>query len=210
MDTTGLSFELANIVMLFKDLNTAKISRDTIFGLYPDLRPDHLDIGPLLVVRYPKLKLEIYLFLDENRVEVKLLAPSGHDWAELPKAASKVFGAIEGVPLTAFGFNYFAEVPVSKNQDGDQFLIDKFRTSLEPLAKQVEGEILSVSSVIRYSKNEEIHQLSLGAKSGNNSLLILRLNVEYNKTELFSEEDLKIKYSSRKDDFIKTIGRLFN
>jgi len=210
MDISGLSFELANIVMLFQNLKSAKVSRDSILGLYENSRPEHFDVGPLFVVRHPGQKIEIYVFIDENRVETKILNPSNTDWTELPKVAFKVFHAIDGAPLAAFGFNYFAEVPLPQSQDGDQFLIDKFDASLKPLAQQVGGKIFSIASTVKYSKNEETHELRIGTKAGNAKILSLRLNVHYNKAQLFAERDLIEKYSVHKDNFIETIKRLFN
>jgi len=210
MDISGLSFELANIVMLFQNLKSAKVSRDSILGLYEDSRPEHFDIGPLFVVRYPEQRIEIYVFIEENRVETKILNPSNTDWIELPKVASKVFRAIEGAPLTVFGFNYFAEVPLPQNINGEQFLIDKFDASLKPLAQQVEGKISSIASTVKYSKNEENYELKIGTKAGSVEILSLHLNVHYNKTQLFAERDLIESYSNHKDDFIETIKRLFN
>ncbi len=209
MDISGLSFELANFVMRFNNLNNAKISRDSLLNLYPDLQPEHLEIGPLLAVRYPAHKIEIYLFLAENRVEVKTPEPRDEDWAELPKMAYKVFHAITGVSLTAFGFNYFSNVPAPNDKDGDQFLIGKFDTSLKPLAEQVQGKIFSFASNIRYSKNEEKYELNIGTRPDNAKLLSLRLNVHYNTTTLPVEEKLIGEYSKQKDNFVNTLKRLF-
>ena len=66
MDISGLSFELANIVMLSQNLKSAKISRDSILGLYENSQAEHFDIGPLFVVRHPVQRIEIYMFIDEK------------------------------------------------------------------------------------------------------------------------------------------------
>jgi hypothetical protein len=207
VDTTGLSFELANIVVLYRGLRNAKVFRDVLLNLYPDENPTHIDVGPLLAVRYLAHRVEIYVFSDENRVETKILTPAEADWLELPKRASQVYEAIQGAELAVFGFNYFAAIPAPGNEDVNEFLVRTFQSSLDPLAAQLDGDIISFASTIKYTKNQKRHQLQIEAKPEN--LLSLRLNVEYPGGEFPSEEALTQLYLAHRDDFISTIGRLF-
>lgn len=205
MNINDLSFDLGNIVLLFENMKDAKVSRDTILGLFSS-SSQHVDIGPVFMVRYPDEKVEVYVFFDENRVETKMVNPGTDDWKKICKAASQVYKAISGVSLKAFGFNYFAEVPT--NEESDEFLIKNFKSSLEPLESQINGKIFSVATTIKYLKNETTHQLNIGKSVKQNSLS-LRLNVHYDKSELFEENALTKNYIGLKDEFVNTISKLF-
>lgn len=210
MDTTSISFDLANIVLLYGNLGAARISRDPLFNLYADEKPQHIDVGPLLAVRYVSHRIEAYLFFEENRVETKVTTPTENDWSELARQARKVYDAVSEVQIKAFGFNYFVSIPMSENQDANQFLVKQFDASLNPLSKELSGEVFSFAPVIRYTKDKILHQLILGEKPGNPKLLSIQLNVHYQTSEFPAEAELAKLFAEQKENFVVTIGRLFN
>ena len=105
MNIENVSIKLANIVLVFDDLINARISRDSLLDLIPDEENiNHIDVGPLFVVKYPESKAEVIILNQERRAEIKIFQPEDDLWTLLPNLCSKVMNAIQESNLTAYGY----------------------------------------------------------------------------------------------------------
>jgi len=209
MNTEHMSFSLANIVMLYEDLSVAKVSRDKILDIFEGLQPQHLDVNPVFFVRYPTKRIEIYIFINDNRVETKIANPYDDSWNDLIDAGSAVYNAIQGSSLKAFGFNLFTEIS-GIEESATKFLVRQFEKSLSSVEAQIGGKVESLATTLKYIKNKENHQLDILPSVREGSTLDVRLNVQYDKPKLLNRDDLLKNYLDFKEDTIATMGKLFS
>lgn len=208
MDIKTLSFELSNIVLLFDDLHNAKISRDQLFSVFSDSSAQPIDIGPLILIRYPEQNIEITVIKDDGRAEIKKMHPSETDWALLPEISSKVYAAFSGCNLISYGFNYFAHISFEDTLDADTFLVNQFKPSLENIEKQTGSNITNISTTLKYEGKNGINQIAFLAIKPNNSLRIT-LNIHFDSSELKDLASLQECYIEEKESFVKLLANLF-
>jgi hypothetical protein len=210
VDITTTSFELANAVILYDNLAQAQISRDAIANLFPGETPEFLDIGPIMVVRFPGHRAEIVILRDQNRAELKITSPNEADWSNVARNTFRLQAAINGTPLNLYGFNIFTFIPVPGELDARQYMVQRFITSLDPIAQELQGEVRTIIPTIKFIKNEQNYQLRLEPRADDSNLLNMRFNIEFTAAALPPEEEFVQSYVEFKDDVIATIGRLFN
>ncbi len=208
MDIKNLSFELSNIVLLFDNLHNAKISRDQLFSVIENSAVQPIEIGPLIIVRYPEQKTEITVIRDDRRVEIKKIHPSETDWALIPEISTKVYAAFSECNLTSYGFNYFAHIPLESSTNSDAFLVNQFKPSLGEIEKQTGSNITSISTVFKYEGKNGINQISLESIEPNNSLRVT-LNIHFKSSSLKELANLQECYAEEKENFIKLLTNLF-
>jgi hypothetical protein len=207
LDTNNLNIKAANLVMVFDNLNQARISRDTLLRLFPKSAQGHVDIGSFFAVRYPEHSFEVLIFSDERRVELKVAKPIEESWNLIPRIASQVRNAIKNANLKAYGFNLFMDLKL--DESSSKFILHQFNSSLVPIEKSIGEEISSISITMNYTKGDVKFQWVISPKANDDKVISISSNVHFDANKLPLKDDLIATYDSKKKYIIETIGQLF-
>lgn len=209
MDTTNLRLNLANIVLLYDHLEHARISRDRLLDSIPDVEPQFLDLGQIIVTKYPAIDAEIIVIVEANRIEAKVDSPNEDGLVQVPKLALSAKAAVSRAELIAYGYNFHSSLTIPDGDSASGFLLRQFEPTVRKIGTQVGGDLASMSVQLGYVRDDVKYQLNLIPRPEDDSGMTVNMNVHIDARDLPTEAELTSSYLAGRDGFIQTIQSLF-
>ena len=209
MNTDNFRLVLANIVLAYDNLGQARISRDNLLDLLPDVEPQFLDLGQFIVAKYPTISAEIIVLIEANRIEAKVNFPDHDKLVQIPRLVWSAMRAVSRAQLVAYGFNFHSRITIPGDESASRFLLRQFEPTLRNIGVQVGGNLESMSVQLGYRRDAVKHQLNLTPQPEDDSGMIVNMNIHYDTDVLPAEAELTTSYLAGRDRFIQTIQSLF-
>lgn len=199
----------ANLVIIYKTLDTAKVSLDKLKSEFEGQVPRFFGFDAVAISQFEELKSELILTIPDRRLEVRSLDIPGTGFSSLAKLTHHAVASISEAQVAAYGVNFVSRLDAGSQENARNLVRQKFFNEKFTEEIKFRGSLIAGLPTLIFEDGHRRDQFAFGIDIPDGKTINSTLNIHFDNATPPAAAELEQSLNNDAQYFIQTIQELF-